>query len=152
MQNSFILIFENEIVIASFIGWIFAQTLKVMFGIFREKRFNFKWFIGTGGMPSSHAALVMACATAVGLDTGFNSVYFAVALVFSSIILFDAQGIRRTIGIQAETLNKILDDIYWKKRIEAGRLKELIGHTPVEVMAGASLGILTSLVWYKYFV
>jgi len=150
MVNSFILIFKNKIVIVSIISWITAQSLKVAFGVFREKRFNFKWFIGTGGMPSSHAAGVMALATSVGMESGFNSVNFAIVLVFSLIVLFDAQSTRRTIGTQAEILNKIMDDIYWKKKIEAERLRELIGHTPVEVFAGSALGIFISLLAYVY--
>lgn len=117
----------------------------MLLGILREKRFDFKWFVGTGGMPSSHAAVVSAFTTAVGLHTGFTSPVFYVALMFTIVVLFDAQGVRRSSGKQAEILNKILDDIYWKKKIQEERLKELIGHTPMEVLAGTFLGILAAL-------
>jgi len=137
--------FKFDILLTSFIAWLIAQSLKVLLGVIKERKFNFKWFVGTGGMPSSHAALVSALATSVGLHMGFTSPYFAIALVFAIVVLFDAQGVRRSSGKQAEILNMILEDMYWKKRIKEDRLKELLGHTPVEVMAGTVLGIFVSL-------
>ncbi len=137
--------FRYNILLTTFISWLVAQSLKVIVGVFREKRFNFKWFVGTGGMPSSHAATVTALATAVGIHTGFTSPHFAIVLVFTVVVLFDAQGVRRASGKQAEVLNKILDDIYWRKRIKEDRLKELLGHTPVEVIAGTALGITVAV-------
>ncbi|MCK4852485.1 MAG: divergent PAP2 family protein, partial [Candidatus Omnitrophica bacterium] len=92
-----------------------AQSVKVFLGVIREKRFNFKWFVGTGGMPSSHAATVSSLATAVALEYGVSSPIFAITLAFAWIILMDAQGFRRSVGKQAEILNVMLDDIYWKK-------------------------------------
>jgi acid phosphatase family membrane protein YuiD len=97
-------------------------------------------------MPSSHAATVSALTTAVGLQTGFTSPPFYIALVFTIVVLFDAQGVRRASGEQAEILNKILDDIYWKKKIQEERLKEFLGHTPMEVLTGAVLGILIAFI------
>ena len=141
----FIANFKFNILVTTFIAWLIAQSVKVLLGVFAEKRFNFKWFVGTGGMPSSHASAVSALATSVGLHTGFSSPHFAIALLFAVVVLFDAQGVRRASGEQAEILNKILDDIYWKKRIKEDRLKELLGHTPVEVLAGTALGILIAL-------
>ena len=141
----FIANFKFNIILTTLIAWFIAQTLKVLLGVLREKRFNFKWFVGTGGMPSSHAAAVSALATSVGLHTGFSSPHFAIALLFTIVVLFDAQGVRRASGKQAEILNKILDDIYWKKRLQEDRLKELLGHTPVEVLTGMVLGVLIAL-------
>ncbi len=126
-------------------AWFIAQTIKVILGVVREKRFNFRWFIGTGGMPSSHAAGVSALATTCGLNIGFDTVIFAMAVVFAIVTMFDAQGVRRSTGQQAEILNKIMDDIYWRGKIEESRLKELIGHTPIEVIIGSILGILIAL-------
>lgn len=140
---------KNYIFWTSVAAWIIAQALKVIFGIFRERRFNFRWFVGTGGMPSSHAAGASALATSVGVTYGFDSALFAVTLLFALIVLFDAQGVRLSTGQQAEILNKMLDDIYWKKKLDEEKLKEFIGHTPVEVWAGAILGILVSLLLYK---
>ena len=140
---------KNYIFWTSVAAWIIAQTIKVALGIFREKRFNFRWFVGTGGMPSSHAAGVSALATSIGVTYGFDSALFAITLLFTLIVLFDAQGVRLSAGRQAEILNKMLDDIYWKKKLDEDRLKEFIGHTPVEVLAGVALGIVVSLLLYK---
>lgn len=129
-------------------AWLIAQTLKVVIGVFRKKRFDFKLFIGSGGMPSAHAAGAAALSTSIGLECGFASVYFALAFAFSIVVMFDAQGVRHSTGKQAEILNKIMDDIYWKKKIHETRLRELIGHTPVEVIIGLFLGIAIALVAY----
>jgi acid phosphatase family membrane protein YuiD len=152
-KNFFIGIFQNEILIITLTVWAIAQTMKVFIGVLQERRFNFRWFIGTGGMPSSHAAGAAAMATACGLRAGFDSVIFALAAVFALVTMFDAQGVRRSTGLQAEILNKILDDIYWRGRIESNRLVELIGHTPIQVLIGAVVGsglaILFHVFWFK---
>ena len=140
---------RNRIVIAAALAWLFAQTLKVILGVIRERRFNFKWFVGTGGMPSSHAAGVTALTSSIGLYLGFDTPFFAMALLFTIVVLFDAQGVRRASGKQAEILNKVLDDIYWRKRIQEERLMELLGHTPIEVLAGVAIGIFMSLLCYN---
>lgn len=140
---------RNYIFWTSAAAWIVAQTIKVALGVFTERRFNFRWFVGTGGMPSSHAAGVSALATSIGVTYGFDSSLFAVALIFAIIVMFDAQGVRRSAGRQAEILNKMLDDIYWKRKMNEEELKELIGHTPIEVFAGMALGIFLSLLLYK---
>ena len=142
-------IFHNKILVITLFVWFLAQTIKVLLGVFREKRLNFKWFIGTGGMPSSHAAGASALATACGLEYGFHSAVFALGAVFALVTMFDAQGVRRSTGQQAEILNKVLDDMYWKGRIEGERLKEFIGHTPMQVIVGAALGILTTILIYS---
>jgi len=141
-MREYILTSPYNLLLTTLISWFIAQSLKVAIGILKEKRFNFAWFVGTGGMPSSHAATVTALTTAVGLRSGVTSAAFAVALFFTIVVLFDAQGVRRASGKQAEALNKILDDIYWRKRIKEDRLKELLGHTPTEVLAGVFLGIV----------
>lgn len=139
----------NRVIGVTFLAWFVAQTLKVLLGVFREKRFNFEWFIGTGGMPSAHAAGVSSLATSVGCVTGFDSPIFAVTSVLALITMFDAQGVRRETGKQAEVLNKILDDVYSNKPIREDRFKELLGHTPVEVFMGALLGIFLSLLFFN---
>ena len=133
------------------VAWLTAQTLKVILGIITEKRFNFKWFVGTGGMPSSHAAVASGMAAAMGLSCGFDSPLFGLALLFAIIVISDAQGVRRASGKQAEILNKILDDIYWKKKIQEDRLKELLGHTPFQIIVGVALGISVVLLFYWKF-
>ncbi len=140
---------HNRVLIVTLLAWIIAQTIKVFLGVVREKRFNFRWFIGTGGMPSSHAAGAAALAVSCGLHDGFDSVIFALATTFALVTMFDAQGVRRQTGEQAEILNKILDDIYWRGQIESERLRELIGHTPFQVFIGALIGILFALGIYN---
>ena len=132
----------------TFLAWAIAQGMKVVLGVIRERRFNFKWFIGTGGMPSSHAAGATALATTCGLQAGFDSVMFALAAIFALVTMFDAQGVRRSAGQQAASLNQVLDDMYWKGEIETERLFELIGHTPLQVIIGGFLGIALACFFY----
>ena len=140
---------KNYIFLTSTAAWIIAQSLKVVLGVLREKRFKFRWFVGTGGMPSAHVAGAAALSTSIGISYGFDSALFAVALTFTLIVMFDAQTVRLSSGRQAKILNTMLDDIYWKKKLDDQKLKEFLGHTPVEVYAGAALGIVVSLLLYK---
>ena len=142
-------ILDNKILLITLSVWAIAQGLKVVLGIIRERRFNFKWFIGTGGMPSSHAAGATALAISCGLQEGFHSVFFALAAVFALVTMFDAQGVRRSAGQQAVILNQIIDDIYWKGKLEADRLFELVGHTPLQVIVGSAMGCVLSMLLYK---
>ncbi len=138
---------HNRIFFITLLVWIFAQSTKVILGVIREKKFNFRWFIGTGGMPSSHAAGVTALATAVGLQDGFDGAMFAISSVFALVIMFDAQGVRRAAGQQATILNKMMDDI-WMGHLQEKRLIELVGHTPIQVLAGFVFGIICTLILY----
>jgi acid phosphatase family membrane protein YuiD len=147
MKSLFISLIENKILMITLLAWAIAQSTKVILGVIREKRFNFRWFIGTGGMPSSHAAGATALATSCGLNLGFDSAIFALAVVFAIVTMFDAQGVRRSTGKQAELLNRLMDDIYWKGKIEEEKLKELIGHTPVEVFVGAIMGFFIAIIF-----
>lgn len=140
---------RNKVFTATFFAWLIAQFFKVALGVIREKRFNFKWFLRSGGMPSSHVALSMCLSTSVGLQYGFDSGLFAVASGFAAITMFDAQGVRRHSGKQAALLNKVLEDIYAHKSLEESKVKEILGHTPVEVFAGGALGILIALLFYS---
>jgi acid phosphatase family membrane protein YuiD len=140
---------RNKLVIASASAWAIAQTIKVILGVIRERRFNFKWFVGSGGMPSSHAALAACLCSSSGFYYGFDSGLFAMTLGFAVITMFDAQGVRRQSGHQAEALNKILEDVYAQKGLQEERLKELFGHTPVEVFCGGLLGIVIAILFYK---
>lgn len=137
--------YRNKIFFSAFWSWFVAQSIKVALGVKREKRFNFRWFIGSGGMPSSHAALAVGLTTSIALQYGCDSGIFAMAFAFAVVTMFDAQGVRRQSGQQAEALNKILDDLHAHKGIREERLKQFFGHTPVEVFAGAGVGIFMAL-------
>jgi acid phosphatase family membrane protein YuiD len=145
MKDIFIQIISNKIFMTMLLAWIVAQTIKVSIGIILQRKFDFRWFVGTGGMPSSHAAGAACLATTVGLEYGFNTVYFALAAAFAIVVMFDAQGVRRATGKQAYILNKMMEDIYFKGRIHEDRLRELIGHTPVEVIVGFLLGVIIAI-------
>lgn len=149
MGDFFVAIGQNKIFIITISTWLIAQLMKVVIGFVNEKRFNFKWFVGTGGMPSSHCAGVAALATCTGMQLGYDSGIFAVALIFAIITTFDAQGVRRSTGKQAEIMNKMFVDLYFKKPIKEDRLMELIGHTPIQVFVGLILGIVCAYVLYN---
>jgi len=149
MRDFFNQILSNKIFITTLWAWIIAQAIKVGIGVVSQRKFDFRWLVGTGGMPSAHAAGVTCLATALGLEYGFQSPYFALGAVFAFVVMFDAQGVRRATGRQARILNKITEDLQWKGRVPEGRLKELIGHTPVEVIAGCVLGIIIATLTIK---
>ena len=138
-------LFQNRVLMATVAAWIVAQTLKVLLAACKDHRFDFRWFLGTGGMPSAHSAGVAALATGVGLQLGFHTAGFAVATMFALVTMFDAQGVRRAAGRQAVVLNKIIDEIYTYGLLKEDHLKELIGHTPIEVIVGAGVGCLTAI-------
>jgi uncharacterized protein len=140
---------HNKVLVITLLVWAIAQGVKVLLGVIRERKFNFKWFIGTGGMPSSHAAGATALATTTGLHAGFDSVVFALAVVFALVTMFDAQGVRRSAGQQAALLNQMMDEMYWRGKFESGRLIELIGHTPLQVIIGSVFGFLLACLLYQ---
>ena len=137
---------QNRIFLTWLVACLIAQCMKITLGAIRQRRFDFRWLLGTGGMPSAHAAGVTALSVAIGRRLGFDSPLFAVSAVFTLITLFDAQGVRRWSGRQAQVLNKVLEDMYFKRRIQEQRLHEILGHTPIEVLAGFGVGVITALV------
>ncbi len=145
MKDITIQIYSNHILMTTLSGWIIAQIIKVTIGVITQRKFDFRWLISTGGMPSSHASGASCLAAAIGFEYGFDSVYFALAASFALVVMFDAQGVRRAAGRQAHILNKITSDIYWQGKINDNRLRELIGHTPIEVIVGAVLGVSIAL-------
>jgi len=142
-------LFQNRVLWAALAAWVVAQTLKVLLAVRRKHRFDARWFLGTGGMPSAHSAGVSALAIAVGRQIGFHTPGFAVALIFALVTMFDAQGVRRSVGRQAIALNKMLDEFYVKGQVSQERLMELLGHTPVEVFVGAALGCGIATLFYR---
>lgn len=146
MGEIFQQLWQNHILWVTIIAWIIAQSIKVVVGVIREKKFDFRWFVGPGGIPSSHAAGASALATSIGLSYGFDTVSFALAAAFTIVVMFDAQNVRRAAGKQAQILNKMMEDIYWQGRIREVQLRELLGHTPVEVFLGVALGISIAVI------
>lgn len=136
---------DNLVFMSSVLSWLIAQVLKVVTYYIRYRKLDFRRLIGPGGMPSSHSAFVSALAVGVGLKMGFDSATFALALGFAFVVMYDASGIRRAAGKQAAVLNTIVDELFHSGRIKENRLRELLGHTPIEVFAGAALGVVVTI-------
>jgi hypothetical protein len=133
------------------IAWAIAQGLKVLIYYFQHHKINFRLFVGMGGMPSSHSALVCSMTTAIGLDTHWDSPAFWLSVGVALIVMTDAAGVRRAAGQQAKILNQMMDDWGKSRPIPQQKLKELLGHTPMQVYAGAVLGILIVLALHPLF-
>src|ERR1700738_2454333 len=127
------------------LAWAIAQVLKVGLTSVRERRLNLRVLAETGGMPSSHAAIVMGLTSAIGRLNGVTSAPFAIALIFSVVVMYDAQGVRRAAGRQAAVLNRLVEDMVSLRPFQEDRLRELLGHTPFEVLVGAALGVIVGL-------
>jgi len=135
---------DNSVFMTSLLAWAIAQLLKIVSWAVMRRKLNFKRLVEPGGMPSSHSAFVTSLATGVGLVEGFDSTLFALAAVFALIVMYDAAGVRRAAGKQARVLNAIIEDLN-RRELHPERLRELLGHTPVEVVAGALLGGLVAI-------
>ncbi len=133
---------KNEFITVPVTAWFIAQVLKVILVLIFQKKVDVTRFIGAGGMPSSHSAFVVSLATVIGRKFGVDSVEFAMSFAFAMIVMYDASGIRRAAGQQARTLNKLIE--HWGQydpHFVEEQLKELLGHTPFEVLVGAILGL-----------
>lgn len=135
---------NNAVLMVAILAWATAQVLKIISWAFVSRELNFKRLVEPGGMPSSHSAFVTSLATGIGLYEGFDSTLFALAVVFALIVMYDASGVRRAAGKQARVLNAIIEDLN-RRELHPERLRELLGHTPIEVLVGALLGIVIAL-------
>ena len=150
LESGFLL--GNKILDVVLLAWFCAQFYKVISALLLDGQVNIRRLWDTGGMPSSHSATVTSLATCVGLIEGWGSSEFAMATIFASVVMYDAAGIRRAAGKQAGVLNKILERLTHKieEKIHDERLKELLGHTPFEVVIGGTLGIAIALLMEGY--
>lgn len=148
------IIFGNSILDVVFIAWFIAQFYKVVVSIIIDKKLSIKRFWETGGMPSSHSSTVSALATSVGIVYGTATPLFAVSIVFAIIVLHDAAGIRRAAGKQAGVLNRLGTSLgkLVDERFSEEKLKELLGHTPVEVLIGTIVGIAIAFIFKFHLV
>lgn len=153
MDLSHILNTGYEVIFTAFSAIITAQIIKSIVFLIIKRKLDVRLFTTTGGMPSSHSAGVMGLSTAVGLINGFHSVEFAIALGFACIVMYDAAGVRRAAGKQAACLNRIIMDVYKQDLEEAGgKLKELLGHTPIQVFVGAAYGVIYALFVHQFLI
>ncbi len=144
-------IFQNKALIAGLIAWALAQLIKIPLDYLRTRHWNWALLFTTGGMPSSHSALVTATTAAIGLYYGFNSPIFALGVAFTMIVTYDAAGVRQQAGIHAQRINIIFEELLRGHPINENDLREVLGHTPLEVTGGILLGLVVAtsqwLVW-----
>lgn len=139
---------SNLVLISSILGWLTAQLLKTLINMLLNRKFNPERLVGSGGMPSSHSATVCALSASSLMVYGISSFEFAVSVIFAFIVMYDAMGVRRETGEQAKLLNQILTSFrnHEEFPFSEKKLKEYIGHTPVQVFAGAILGIVIAVI------
>ncbi|MDC0831614.1 hypothetical protein CKA32_003086 [Geitlerinema sp. FC II] len=141
-MHEFSHVLHNQILIVATAACLIAQFSKLLVHFMQYQKVNVRVLVETGGMPSSHSALVTALATGVGQTLGWDSIEFAMATIFAAIVMYDAAGVRQAAGKQARVLNQILDELFHEgKQFDEERLKELLGHTPFQVVVGSALGI-----------
>jgi len=138
-------ILDNHVLVVAVAACLAAQVLKAIIEVIRHRKLNLRVMVETGGMPSAHSALVTALAFGIGQTLGWASPIFAATAVFAIIVMYDAAGVRQAAGKQARVLNQIIDELFQEKpEFNEDRLKELLGHTPFQVLAGSALGAAIS--------
>ena len=148
-MNFFEAIGSNKPLICALCAWLLAQFLKFLLYSFIEKKINWRRIWGSGGMPSSHTAFTLALAVSIGLTEGFQTTAFAIAFALMGIVIYDAMGVRYETGKQGAVINQILNELFVEgKPLTDERLKELVGHSPIEVLGGALVGVIIILIFY----
>lgn len=137
---------NNRILMATLLAWLVAQVAKTAVECIRYRHLKLSRLVSSGGMPSSHSAFVTALATTTGRLTGLASPSFAITFVLAAVVMYDAAGVRRAVSIQARILNQMIDEAHQGKPFAEKRLRELIGHTPVQVFVGALVGVGIGLI------
>lgn len=138
---------SNKIILCCVVSWALAQTFKFVHELYKTKKFSFDILVGTGGFPSSHTSFVVSLAGGVGFTEGFDSTMFAISLVLSFVVMYDAMGIRRAAGEHAKVLNDLVLKLDENSSVEE-RLEELLGHTPLQVVGGVILGTVVSILMF----
>lgn len=140
-------ILDNSVLLVALVACLIAQASKVVVDLMKNGKVNFRSLVTTGGMPSAHSALVTSLATGVGQTSGWASPEFAIATIFAVIVMYDAAGVRQAAGKQARILNQMIDELFSEHhKFNEDRLKELLGHTPFQVIIGSALGITISFI------
>lgn len=147
MQGIFNFFKEYKYIIVPFMVWFGIQLFKFIYDLIKTKKFNFKKLMQAGGMPSSHSGVVVSLTTMIGKNVGINSPLFAVSLIFSFIVMYDAAGVRRAAGKQAKLLNKIVETPGLTGLQVSEKLVEVLGHTPVQVIVGETIGVIIGLLF-----
>ncbi|MBQ4579250.1 MAG: divergent PAP2 family protein [Clostridia bacterium] len=146
LLHNIVELFQNQVLWCAVAAWFIAQAMKILTYWLVEKKLDFMRFFGSGGMPSSHSAFVTALAIMVGATDGFSTAGFAIAIVLAAVVMYDASGVRHETGVQGQVLNEIIQKVFVDGQpITDVELKELVGHTKVEVAGGFVVGVLTAL-------
>jgi acid phosphatase family membrane protein YuiD len=141
-------ILSNDVLLSALVAWFTAQALKVPMEYFRSRHWQWAMMLAAGGMPSSHSALIVGATQAIGLHQGYNSPLFALGVVISMIVTYDAAGVRRQAGKHAERINILFDELMRGQMPDEKELREVLGHTPLEVVGGILWGIVVAtLMW-----
>lgn len=146
-MNIFMQIITNKFIYVPFLTWFAIQLFKVIWDLVTTKKFNFKRILGAGGMPSSHSAVVCSLATLIGRSNGFESPVFALSVIFAFVVMYDAAGVRRAAGKQAQLLNKLVETPGLSGVQVSEKLVEVLGHTPFQVLVGAIIGIIVGCIF-----
>ena len=146
-MNNFLGIFHNKYVYIPLLTWFGIQLFKVIYDLVVTKKFNFKRILGAGGMPSSHTGVVMALTTLIGRSEGFDSPMFAISITFAFVVMYDAAGVRRAAGKQAQLLNKLVETPGLTGIQVQEKLVEVLGHTPKQILVGALIGIIVGSIF-----
>ena len=146
MKNDIMAFIQNQYIYVPFLLWLGIQTFKVIYDLVKTHKFNFKRIMGAGGMPSSHSAVVVGLATLIGKYQGVDSPIFAVSLILAFVVMYDAAGVRRAAGKQAKLLNKLIETPGLTTVQVSEKLVEVLGHTPLQVIVGALIGLAVGLI------
>ncbi len=144
-------LFTNQVLVAAFTAWAIAQIIKVPLEYVLHRNLDWSLLLSSGGMPSSHSALVIGASVSIGLEEGFKTPLFALSSVLAMIVIYDAIGIRRQAGDHARVLNLMIDELFTGHPLAEKELKEVLGHTPREVIGGMVLGILVPFLVFRVF-
>ncbi len=148
---NFAAILENRVLWSGLTAWFLAQALKIPMDYFRTREWNWAMFFAAGHMPSSHSALMTATVLAIGLHYGFDHPAFALGLAIAMIVVYDATGVRRQAGMQAQKINVLVEELLRGHPISQQQLREVIGHTPLEALGGVLLGLAVAQgVWFLW--
>jgi acid phosphatase family membrane protein YuiD len=143
-------IFQNDALMTAIVAWLMAQILKPPVEYLRKGKWNWGYFFSAGGMPSSHSSLMVGATMGIGLHEGFSTPIFALALSMTMIVIYDAAGVRREAGRHAEKINILINELLAGHPISDKELREVIGHTPMEVLGGIFLGMAVGLLYWRY--
>lgn len=146
MENNLMAFIQNKYIYIPFLLWFGIQTFKVIYDLVTTHKFNFKRIMGAGGMPSSHSAVVVGLATLIGKYQGVGTPIFAVSLILAFVVMYDAAGVRRAAGKQAKLLNKLIETPGLTTVQVSEKLVEVLGHTPLQVIVGALIGLVVGLI------